>query len=192
MTNDVGEVTRLLADLRSGDKQALDRLIQVMYPELKRIAAGYLRKERPGHTLQPTALVHEAYERLAKQDDPGHDRSHFCAIASQLMRRILVDHARKKRRKKRQGEGVRVEFDEAFMAPTRQDAQLVALDDALKALAVDDPRLVAIVEMKFFGGLTNQEIARQVGVSVATIEREWAAARARLRVELSHGGEASG
>ena len=169
------EVTRLLVRLTDGDRGVLDDLLPVVYGELRRLAASYLRKERVGHTLQPTALVHEAYMRLVDQTQvQWQNRAHFFGVAAQMMRRILVDHARAHEAEKRGGEFQKLSLDE----------NLDALDAALTRLAEMDPQKSKIVELRFFGGLSVDEAAEAVGVSVATAKRDWAFARAFLRVEL--------
>ncbi len=177
-------VTRLLHDMRDGSQTARERLIQVVYRDLKKLAARYLRRERQGHSLQATALVHELYLRLMGASAPDlQNRAHFFAVASQLMRRILIDHARKRTASKRGGPTSTISIDETSLAqfPT---TDLLALDQALSRLAIWDARQASIVEMKFFGGLTEDEIAEALGVSVRTVKREWAAARAWLYAQL--------
>jgi RNA polymerase sigma-70 factor (ECF subfamily) len=177
-------VSALLSQWRAGDPEALQALIPLVYQELRRIAQHHLRQERPDHTLQSTALVHEAYLRLMKQG-PAEigNRSHFLAIASQLMRQILVDHARGHRAAKRGG-GVKLELNDAISAQKTQSVDLIALDDALNELAELDPQQSRIVELRFFGGLSIEETAEFVGVSPTTVKREWATARAWLRREV--------
>jgi RNA polymerase sigma factor (TIGR02999 family) len=178
------DVTTLLHAWRAGDAAACERLIPLVYQELHRRAAAYLRHERPGHTLQPTALVHEAYLRLVNQDRAvWQNRAQFFGVASQIMRRILVDHARRGRMAKRSGRWARVTLDEriAFKMP---DVDVLDLDDALTRLAEFDPRKSRIAELKFFGGLSLSETAHVLGISVATVERDWQAARAWLYVAL--------
>jgi len=182
-------VTRLLADVRLGRREALDRLLPVVHGELHRIAAAYMRRERVDHTLQPTALVNEAYLRLVDQRDvEWHDRAHFFGVAAKLMRLILVDHARARRAAKRAGDAERVPIDEAVLATGGRDVDLLALDEALDRLAAMDERLGRVVELRYFGGLTTAETAEVVGVSTATIERDWSTARGWLRRELTRGG----
>jgi RNA polymerase sigma factor (TIGR02999 family) len=171
-----------------GGKQDLDRLLPAVHGELRRIAASYLRRERPDHTLQPTALVNEAYLRLADRGEVAWEsKSHFLAIAANVMRQILVDHARARRADKRHGDRVQVQLDEALVVPFERDLDLVWLDEALDRLAALDPRLARVVELRFFGGLTTRETADVLEVSTATVEREWATARGWLRRELTHG-----
>jgi RNA polymerase sigma factor (TIGR02999 family) len=177
-------VSALLSKWRAGDQEALQALIPLVYQELRRIAQHHLQQERPDHTLQGTALVHEAYLRLMKQG-PAEvaNRAHFLAVASQLMRQILVDHARGHRAAKRGG-GFRLELDDAMGAQKPQNMDLVALDDALNELAKLDPQQSRIVELRFFGGLSIEETAEIVGASPTTVKREWATARAWLRREI--------
>lgn len=174
------EVTELLRAWSDGDEGARDRLIPLVYQELRRCAAAYLRRERPSHTLQPTALVHEAYLRLVGRRTPWRNRAHFFAVASQMMRRILVDHARARRRGKRSGRWTRITLDEAVRVKNPGVVDLLDLDTALTRLAVFDPRLSDIAELRFFGGLSLEETGELLGISLATVEREWQAARAWL------------
>jgi RNA polymerase sigma factor (TIGR02999 family) len=179
------EVTRLLVRLRAGDRSALDALLPLVYAELRKVAAGYLRNERAGHTLQPTALVHEAYLHLAGLHSiDWQNRAHFVGVAARLMRRVLVDHARARRAAKREGVLERVTLDEA-LAAGEADVDLIALDEALDRLESFDPRLCRVVELRYFGGLTNQEISEALGISTATVDRDRVAATAWLRKELS-------
>jgi RNA polymerase sigma-70 factor (ECF subfamily) len=188
MTTRREDVTAVLEDLRQGDPKAFETLLALLYRDLRRIAASYFRAERASHTLQPTALVHEAYLRLVhKRDARWESRAHFLNAAAQVMRRILVDHARARGAGKRGGEGVRVTLDDALAGAPERDLDLLALDDALTKLAKTDARLSRIVELRAFGGLTTGEIAEALGTSERTVEREWATARAWLRVELGKG-----
>jgi RNA polymerase sigma factor (TIGR02999 family) len=179
------EVTQVLGDWNKGDANAPDRLMPLVYEELRRLARNYLQRERSDHTLQATGLVHEAYLRLVDHSSmTWQNRAHFFAVAAQVMRRILVDHARSHRAEKRGGAREKIEFDEAC-APTDEKAvDLIALDDALQDLVTFDPRQSRIVEMRFFGGLTNEEIGEVLGVSARTIKREWRLAKAWLRREI--------
>ena len=179
------QVTNLLFAWGEGDEAARDRLIPLVYHELRRIAAHYLRNERGNHTLQTSALVNEAYLRLVDQIVPWQSRAHFFGIAAQLMRQILVDHARTRLRLKRGGGQAQVSLAEAEHLAEGKSADLLALDDALQALAAVDPQQGRIVELRFFAGLTIEETAEVTGLSTATVEREWRASRAWLRVELS-------
>jgi RNA polymerase sigma factor (TIGR02999 family) len=179
------EVTRLLIDWSKGDQAALDRLTPFVYDELHRQARHYMRRERPGHTLQTSALVNEAYLRLVDQNVPWQNRAHFFGIAARLMRQILVDHARAHNYAKRGGGAQKVSLDQAADLAQARATDLVALDDALNGLAAIDPQQSRIVELRFFGGLTIEETAEVVGLSHATVEREWTSARAWLRREMS-------
>jgi RNA polymerase sigma factor (TIGR02999 family) len=179
-----GDVTRLLQHWSCGDKEALNELVPLVYRELRRLAAAYLRRERRDHTLQPTALVHEAYLRLIGQARVDcRTRAQFFGIAANLMRQILVNHAKGHRASKRAG-GIRVTLEEAAGVAPRRDADLIALDGALERLALLDPRQSRIVELRFFGGLTEDEIAEIIGVSPFTVKRDWRIARAVLYDEL--------
>jgi RNA polymerase sigma-70 factor, ECF subfamily len=171
-------VTALLQAWNGGDEDAGRRLIPLVYGELRRRAGGYFRRERPGHTLQPTALVHEAYVRLIGLQGQLRSRSQFFGVASNLMRRILVDHARRRRAAKRGA--IRVSLDDAHGAVVDREVDLVRLDDALVELAALDPRQGRVVELRYFGGLTLEEAAEVLGVSVATVKRDWTLARAWL------------
>jgi RNA polymerase sigma factor (TIGR02999 family) len=183
------EVTQLLLDWSQGDQAALDKLMPLVYGELRRMAHLRMRNERPGHTLQTTALVHEAYLRLIDQRHADwRNRAHFFAIAAQLMRRILVDYARARRYAKREGEQRKVELEEAAVCSTERGAELIAVDDALQSLAAIDERKSRIVELRFFGGLTIEETAEALQISHATVEREWDAARTWLYREISKEG----
>jgi RNA polymerase sigma factor (TIGR02999 family) len=179
-------VTTLLRAWRAGDRGALDRLIPFVHDELHRLAQGYMRGERPDHTLQATALVNEAYLRLVDADVDWKDRAHFFAVAATTMRRILVDHARAKGRKKRAGAVVSLE-ESVLVAPDRE-GELLAIDDALTRLAVQDERAAKVVELHYFGGLTYDEIAEALGISAATVDRDLRFAKAWLYRELKDGG----
>jgi RNA polymerase sigma factor (TIGR02999 family) len=179
------DVTRLLKDWCQGDQAALDRLMPLVHDELHRLAHRYMARERVGHTLQTTALVNEAYLRLVDASQvEWQNRAHFFAISANLMRRILVDFARSRGYRKRGGNVHKVELDEGRIASPRQSADLVALDDALDALAAIDPRQAQVVEMRFFGGLGEEEAAEVLGVSSRTVKRDWAMAKAWLAREL--------
>ena len=171
-------VTALLQAWTAGDEEAGRHLMPLVYGELRRRAAGFLRRERRDHTLQPTALVHEAYLRLVGRHEPWRNRSQFFGIASHLMRNILVDHARRRGAAKR--EGVRVVLDEALLPAAAREVDLVRLDDALVELSALDARQGRLVELRYFGGLTLEEAADVLGVSVATVKRDWTIARAWL------------
>jgi RNA polymerase sigma factor (TIGR02999 family) len=179
-------ITQLLIDWNEGDRRALDEMLPLVYSELRRIAANRLRVERQNHTLQPTALVHEAYLRLVEQQNVNwKNRAQFFGIAAEMMRRILINHALARKADKRGGDAVRVSLSAADAAATREDANLLALDEALKKLSTFDERKSHIVELKFFGGLSIEEIAEVLGISHATVEREWSMARAWLYREVS-------
>jgi RNA polymerase sigma factor (TIGR02999 family) len=179
------QVTELLVRWRGGDREALDSLLPIVYDELRRIARHYLQGERPSHTLQSTALVNEAYVRMVAQDFPQwQNRAHFFAVAAQLMRQILVDHARSHRASKRGGNVFKVALDEAEEQPLATDLDIVALDDALKNLAEMDPQQSKVVELKFFAGLSIEDTAEVLGVSSSTVKRDWITARAWLYREL--------
>ncbi len=176
-----GDVTALLVDWSNGDRQAVEKLMPVVYAELHRLAARYLRRERSDHTLQTTALVHEAYLRLIDQQRVEWRNSlHFFALAASMMRRILVDHARRHRYAKRGGGAQKISLDLAPEVPTDRPRDLIALDDALAALAEMDPELAQIVELRFFGGFENAEVAAHLGISVPTVVRRWRLAKAWL------------
>jgi RNA polymerase sigma factor (TIGR02999 family) len=179
-------ITQLLIEWRDGDETALNRLIPLVYEELRRLAHHYMRQERPGHTLQTTALVNEAYLRLvAHKGMRWQNRAHFYAVAAQGMRRILVDHARSRNCAKRGGGVNIVELEEAATIVQRQASELIALDDALSELSAFDPRKSQIVEMRYFGGMSVEETAEVLGISSATVNREWKTAKARLLQTMS-------
>jgi RNA polymerase sigma factor (TIGR02999 family) len=166
----------------------MDRLMPIVYDELRRLAAGYLKGERPGHTLQPTALVHEAYLRLVRQDRVAwQNRAHFFGIAARMMRRVLVDHARRRQAEKRDSGGFRltIQVGEALEVP--RDPELLELDQALGRLERLDADQARVVELRFFGGLTVEETAIVLGISTATVKREWRTAKAFLRTEIAAG-----
>lgn len=178
-------VTLLLRDFAAGDKRALDRLVPVLYPELRKIAGAYLRNERPGHTLQPTALVHEAYARLVSQDHPDYrNRRHFMAVAAQVMRQILVDHARSRDAAKRGGGAGKVQFDEALGVATERPSVMIAIDDALTDLTRKDGLKARLVEMRFFGGMTAEDSAEVLDLPVHEVRRHLRVAQAWLQREL--------
>ena len=179
------EVTLLLAKWAEGNQQALEELTPLVYRELRRLAASYLRKERAGHTLQPTALVHEAYLRLVDQSNPNwQNRSHFFGVAARLMRQILVDHARQRKAQKRAGSRVRVTLDSALRFHPEQSGDLLALDRSLNALEKFDPRKCKTVELRYFGGLSLEEIAKTLEVSAVTVRRDLRLAQAWLHNEM--------
>jgi RNA polymerase sigma factor (TIGR02999 family) len=178
-------VTQLLNAWRDGDNDALEKLIPLVYEELHRLAARYMRKEYAGHTLQTTALVNEAYCRLIDQKGAWQNRGHFYAIAAQLMRRILVDHAKSRLRSKRGGRAEKISLNETAFIPQSESSELIRLDDALKHLAEIDSKKSRIVELKFFGGLRMEEIAEVEQLSKRTTEREWRKAKAWLYNEMN-------
>jgi RNA polymerase sigma factor (TIGR02999 family) len=186
----IGEITQLLQGWRGGDRKALDALLPVVYKELRRLAHFQLRTERPDHTLQSAALVHEAYLRLVGLNSPQWEgRSHFFAIAAQLMRQILVDYARRRRAGKRGGGVSALSLEDAtVVSPSKEKGiDVVALDDALKALAQIDARKAQVVELRFFGGLSFEETADVLKISAITVSRDWSTARAWLHREMSRG-----
>ena len=188
MTEPAAAVTDLLRAWRRGDPAAFDRLTPLVYDELRRRARHYLRGERPDHTLRPTALVHEVFLRLVHLDDiDWQDRAHFFALAARQMRRILVDSARARRYGKRGGGAPNVTFEEGLAISARAP-DLVALDDALELLAAQDERKARVVELRFFGGLANEEIAAALGISSDTVTRDWKMARLWLQRELRKNG----
>lgn len=179
-------VTQLLIGWNGGDKEALDQLVPLVYDELRRQASRYLRRERPGHTLQTTALINEAYLRLIDQKSVRwQNRAQFFGIAAQLMRRILVDHARSKHRTKRGGSAIRVSLSEAAAVTKNSDIDFVELDEALNRLAEIDPQQSKIVELRFFSGLNVEETAAALNISPATVKRDWSVAKAWLHREIN-------
>jgi len=180
------EITQLLAEWSEGNQAALDQLYPLVYNELRRLAHGYLRRERKGHTLQTTALINEAYLRLVDQKHVHWaNRSHFFGISAQIMRRILIDHARRYDYAKRGGGAQRISLDEAAIVAKQRGRTLLMLDEALKSLAKIDPRRSQVVELRYFGGLNNEEIAGVLKISENTVTRDWNMARAWLYQELS-------
>jgi RNA polymerase sigma factor (TIGR02999 family) len=187
MTASPNDVTQLLVDWGKGDPKALDGLMPLVYDELHRIASRYLRRERQGHTLQTTALINEAYMRIVDQDRVNwQSRAHFFGVAAQMMRRILVDHARSHLYAKRGGGAQKLSLDEAIATPQERDLDLVALDEALTTLAEIDPQQGRIIELRFFGGLTIEETAEVLSISPATVKRDWNMAKAWLYGEISN------
>ena len=183
------DVTWILKAWREGDESAPDRLMPLVYAEMRRLARQYLRRERPDHTLQPTALVHEAYLRLVNQSDVDwQSRAHFYGVAAQTMRRILIDHARARLSGKRAGGVRRFSLDETRLSPDERAHDLVRLDDALVALAAVDPRKSRVVELRFFGGLSAAETAAFLSVSEKTVKRDWQIAKLWLYRELGGRG----
>jgi RNA polymerase sigma factor (TIGR02999 family) len=182
------DITQLLRRSRAGDQAAFDQVMPLVYRELRRMAGGFLRQQAPGHTLQPTALVHEAYVRLVQRVNPDwRDRAHFFHVAATVMRQILVDHARAKVAGKRGGGQIRVEFRETLEYSDGKASEVVALDDALTQLEAVDNRKARVIEYRFFGGLSIEETAEALGVSIATVGREIRYAEAWLRREMQKG-----
>lgn len=183
-TDETREVTRLLQNINEGKSEAVEELIPLVYAELRRLAAHYLKSERDGHTLQPTALVHEAFLKLVEQETQWQNRGHFFAMAANLMRRILVDYARSYKAEKRGGGAEKLSLDDIFVFVKEKPAEMIALDEALIELAKVDQRRSQVVELRFFGGLSNEEIARVLDVHVNTVLRDWNLARAWLRTQI--------
>ena len=184
-----GEVTALLRHWKQGDEEAMNSLLPLVYKELRRLAHYHMQSERPDHSLQSTALVHEAYLRLVGSHPAQlQDRAHFIAVASRAMRQILVDYARIRSSNKRDG-GCRIEYEDLHFLPVQRDSQLVALDDALEELSRVDERQAKIVEMRFFGGLSSPEISEVLGVSRVTVDRDWATARVWLHRQMNRMAE---
>jgi len=182
------DVTRVLREISEGDGDAPARLMPLVYDELRKLSQAYLKDERPDHTLQATALVHEAYIRLVDWENvTWQNRAHFFAVAAQVMRRILVDHAREKNAQKRGGGVTKLSLDEAVSFSQQREVDLVALDDALHSLALLDEGQSKIVELRFFGGLTIEETAEALRVSPATVKREWTMAKAWLYKTIVRG-----
>jgi len=180
------EVTRLLADWRGGDHSALDKLMLLIYDELRVLARRYMKRERGGHTLQTTALVNEAYLRLlGQQEADWQNRAHFFAVAAWVMRHLLVDHARSRRYARRGGSALRITLDEAVAASPEASVDLLALNEALSRLNAMDERMCRIVELRYFSGLSVEETAEVLGVSAITVKREWLKAKAWLYRELN-------
>jgi RNA polymerase sigma factor (TIGR02999 family) len=185
MNESPGNVTLLLAEMKRGNSEALPKLIPLVYDELRRLAAHCLRDERAGHTLQPTALVHEAYLRLVGQNRAAwQNRAQFMGVAAQVMRRILVDHARQRIAAKRGGGAVPLDFEASEIA-VEQSEEMLAVDDALARLTALDPQQARIVEMRYFGGMTVEETAEALSIGARTVKRDWAMAKAWLRLEIS-------
>ena len=179
-------ITLLLRELSAGDKTALDVLIPLVYDQLRGIASGQLRRERAGHTLQPTALVHEVYARMAGREQPDYrDRAHFLGIAAQVMRKILIDHARSRNAGKRGG-SEKFSLDEGYHGAIERPGAMIALDDALTALERQDARKARLIEMRYFGGLTAEESATVLNLDVGTVRRELRLAQAWLQRELGN------
>jgi RNA polymerase sigma factor (TIGR02999 family) len=187
---DPAPVTVLLQRFARGDQSALDQVLPIVYAELRRLAAGYLRNERPNHTLQPTALINEAYARLVGQSHPDFEsRAHFVGVAAQIMRQILVDHARSRNAQKRGGNMEKLQLNESIDAVVDRPWAIIALDDALNQLARMDPTKSRLIEMRFFGGFTAEESAELLQMSVSTVRRELRVAQAWLQREIDRAGE---
>jgi RNA polymerase sigma-70 factor (ECF subfamily) len=184
--SDTGEITRLLGEIGQGQKEAVNQLLPLVYDELHKLARGYFRRERGEHTLQPTALVHEAYIKLVDQRAPVENRGHFLALAATQMRRILLDYARKHHAARR-GSGQKVALEDTMAIATDQSLDMIGLDAALEKLAALDQEQARMVELRFFGGLTVEETAQVMGISPATVKRSWSSARAFLHREISGG-----
>jgi len=184
MSPDSGEITILLRRAAARDSVARDQLFQLVYPKLRRLAAAYMSKERRGHTLQPTALVHEAFLRIPDTGVDWQGRSHFFAVAATVMRRVLVDHARAVMSEKR-GAGKKVELTDTLVYDVQQPRHMVELDSAMKRLSEMQPRQSQVVEMRFFAGMTEDEIAEVLNVNPRTVKRDWKVARAWLLAELT-------
>lgn len=181
------EITQLLMNWSQGDKAALDQLVPLVYPELRRLAKRHMRREAPGHTLETSALINEAYLKLVDQQNvEWQNRAHFFAVAAQVMRHILVDHARTRNYAKRGGGATKLPLDEATALTAQRAAELIALDDALKDLSALDPRRSQIIELRFFGGLSMEETAEVMNISPSTVQREWRAAKAWLHHTMTN------
>ena len=186
MVTNPGEVSQLLVRIQDGDRSAEGRLFDLLYTDLRRMAAYQLRRERPDHSLQPTALVHEVYVKVFGQSPPEtRTRAHFMALAAQVMRRYLVDHARTRTAEKRGGKQEVLPLDQVFVYDTRHADEFLAVHEALERLHKWAPRQNQIVEMRYFGGMSEEEIAEYLNISSRTVKREWAMARAWLHAELS-------
>ncbi len=188
MQSDPEHVSQMIAASACGDRAALEQLLPIVYDELRRVAARFIRRERRDHTLQPTALVHEAYARLVGQENLGwKDRAHFVGIAARQMREILLNHARDRARLKRGGGGVKVELEDMAAPGGAPEVDVIMLDAALHALAAQDEQAARVVELRHFGGLSIEETAEVLGISPATVKRDWTMAKTWLRRELSKG-----
>jgi RNA polymerase sigma factor (TIGR02999 family) len=182
------DITGLLVDWNNGDKSAMERLLPLVEKELHRLARAYMRREDPNHTLQPTALINETYLRLVDQRKvQWQNRAHFFGIAAQIMRRILLNHARDQNRQKRGGKAIHVSLSEALIVAGEKDREIIALNDALDRLEAVDERKARVVELRFFGGLTVEEVAEVLKVSTVTVLRDWAFAKAWLSREMQNG-----
>jgi RNA polymerase sigma factor (TIGR02999 family) len=183
-------ITTLLRDFAAGNKGALDRLMPLLYPELQRLARGYMRNERTGHTLQPTALVHEAYVRLVKENQPDYtSRAHFMGVAAHIMRQILIDHARSRNAEKRGGKAAKAPFDEVSDMATERPSAMIAIDDALQELSRKDPLQAQLVEMRFFGGMTAEDSAEVLKITPAQVRRQLRVGQAWLQRALDRTAE---
>lgn len=190
--SDSGEVTRLLGEIGRGEKEAMNQLLPLVYDELHRLARSYFRRERGEHTLQPTALVHEAYIRLVDQRAAMESRGHFLAVAATQMRRILLDYARKHQAARRGSGGQKVMLEDTMAIAEQRPVDMIALDKALIQLAQLDQGQAQLVELRFFGGLSVEETAEVMGVSPATVKRSWSSARAFLHREISGAAQSAG
>ena len=185
MPADSTEINLLLDQCRNGQKEGIEKLMALVYDDLRKLAAWQLQSERPDHTLQPTALVHEVYLKLAAQNPvEWQNKAHFFALVAQIMRHILVDYARTRQRGKRGGAQTKLSLEDADTLSSSSDPELIALDEALNSLAEKDPRKSLIVELRYFGGLSIEETAEALGVSITTVSREWTVAKAWLRREM--------
>jgi RNA polymerase sigma-70 factor (ECF subfamily) len=191
MQPDKGEVTQLLNEMAKGDSGAAEKLLPLVYSELHRLAASYMRRERPDHTLQPTALINEAYLRLARENAEWNSREHFIGMAANVMRHVLVDYARAHKAQQRDGGMKRVEMQDNLAISTEKLEELLSLDEALKTLESLHPRQGKVVELRYFGGLSVEQIASLLGVSPRSVKRDWSLARIWLFRELGHGSDAS-
>jgi len=184
MSTDDGQVTLLLRAMKNGDQSAAEKLLPLVYKELHRLAKSYMRRERPDHTLQPTALIHEAYLRLAHDDVDWQSHQHFIGIAANVMRRVLVDHARARNAEMRGGRLERVELEEGLAISKERSSEVIALHDALNSLEALNPRRAKVVELRYFGGLSVEEIAAVLDMSPRSVKRDWALARPWLFKEI--------
>jgi RNA polymerase sigma-70 factor (ECF subfamily) len=184
MTSDGGDVTQLLKAMKSGDPSAAERLLPLVYAELHRLASSYMRRERQDHTLQPTALINEAYLRLAREDVNWQNREHFIGVAAHVMRRVLVDYARAHRAEMRGGGLQRVELEEGLAISVERSEEVLSLDEALNRLAELNPRQAQVVELRYFGGLSVEQIANILAIAPRSVKRDWALARIWLFREL--------
>ncbi|QNI31174.1 sigma-70 family RNA polymerase sigma factor [Alloacidobacterium dinghuense] len=188
MSASEGDVTALLKAMTRGDVTANEKLLPLVYKELHRLAKSYMRRERRDHTLQPTALINEAYLRLAHDSTDWQSRAHFIGIAANVMRQVLIDHARAHKARVRGGDLQRVEFDEGFIVSGNTSPDLLALDEALLRLEKENPRQAKVVELRYFAGLSVEETARVLGIAPRSVKRDWAVARTRLYGEISRRG----